>query len=443
MLMNPSFRTAGWLPALAGLVGLAWPATARADLHEYIKRAEPAYSWKLKEKKEVPQGTIYDLHLVSQTWQDIKWEHQLQVYQAKGTEPAKLQFLWNTGGSANPINIALGMELSQKIKAPVAFLYHVPNQPIFDKKEDALIAETFVRYLKTGDGSWPLLFPMAKSVVKAMDALQDFGKQEWKQPPEGFLVSGGSKRGWTSWLTGAADPRVKAIAPAVIDTLNMSEQFPHQLASFGAPSEMIRDYTKSGLATISPTEDMKKLWTIVDPYTYRDRLTLPKFLVNGNNDPYWSTDSLNLYWDGLKGDKWVMYVPNAGHNLIQKGQLRPTRAIDGLAAFARHQITNTPMPKLQWQHGDNGSKLQLTVQAEPAPRSARLWVAEAPTKDFRKAEWKEAEAKTNKRTVVGEVTPAAQGCLAFFGELEYEIDGLRYCLSTQIRIAGKPLPKKE
>ena len=170
---------------------------------------------------------------------------------------------------------------------------------------------------------------------------------------------------------------------------------------------------------------------------------MPKLIVNGNNDQYWTTDALNLYWDGLKGDKWVSYVPNARHDLRQKGELLPLRPINTLAAFTRHQISGKPMPKLRWKHDDNGGRLRLTVQADPPPKAARLWVAEAPTKDFRPAEWKPAEAKADKGTVVGEVAPPKLGCLAFYGELEYEIDGLPYYLSTQIRVAGKPAPKKE
>ena len=36
---------------------------------------------------------------------------------------------------------------------------------------------------------------------------------------------------------------MKAIAPIVIDTLNMPVQMKNQVGSFGKPSEMIKDYT--------------------------------------------------------------------------------------------------------------------------------------------------------------------------------------------------------
>jgi PhoPQ-activated pathogenicity-related protein len=442
MSFHPRLRGPAWLPVWAGLVaGLAAPA-ARADLQAYVNRPEPAFAWQFKGKTESAQGTIYDLSLVSQTWQGVTWQHQLQVYQPKGVAPNATLFLWNTGGPANPLNAAFGMELARKIKAPVAFLYHIPNQPLLDgRKEDALIAETFVRYLKTQDESWPLLFPMVKSLVKAMDALQAFGKQEWQQPVQKFIVSGGSKRGWTTWLTAAADPRVKAIAPAVIDTLNMRAQMPHQLETLGQYSEMIHDYTEAGLLPMPNTPEARRLWGMVDPWVYRTKLTLPKCILNGANDPYWATDALNLYWDDLTGDKWVIYVPNAGHDLVERradGGTDRNRALDGLAAFARHQIADKPLPRLRWKHEAVDGKLRLSVASDPPAAGARLWVAQAPTQDFRKARWNEQAVTTDgKGTVMGLVAPPAEGWLAFFGELDYETEGIKYHLCTQMRVAGQ------
>jgi PhoPQ-activated pathogenicity-related protein len=313
-------------------------------------------------------------------------------------------------------------------------LQQVPNQPILDgKREDAIIAETFVRYLDTGDATWPLLFPMVKSAVRAMDAVQQWAERNGKPPIQRFVVTGGSKRGWTTWLTAAADRRVLAIAPAVIDTLDMKAQRAHALEVWGRQSEQIDDYTKRGLTEQFDTEKGRRLWLIVDPYGYRDRLTLPKLIVNGTNDPYWTLDALNLYWDDLKGPKWVMYVPNAGHSLQENGQY----ARLGIAAFFRHVATGRPMPVLSWRHSDSAEgRLRLEITSTPRPRSARLWVAEAPTKDFRAARWNDRVVPVDGPSLAAEAERPASGYIALLGDLEYEIDTIRYHLSTQIRQAS-------
>jgi PhoPQ-activated pathogenicity-related protein len=331
------------------------------------------------------------------------------------------------------------MELARKMRAPVAFLYDVPNQPLLEGNlsEDDLIAETFVRFLNTDDEHWPLLFPMVKSVVKAMDVLQAFGKQEWNAAIEKFIVSGASKRGWTAWLTGAVDQRIGAIAPVVIDVLNMREQMQRQLRAFGAYSSRLAPYSSRGLLPIPETPKGRRLLRMVDPWAYRDRLTMPKLIVNGTNDFYWATDALNLYWKGIPGDKWVLYVPNAGHSL--RRQDRPpsdqlSHLIDGLAAFSRHLISGRPMPNLAWRHESVDGKLRLTIQGTPAPLGARLWLARMSTLDFRGAKWVPQELKLDNGQFVGEVEPAASSHLALFGEVDYEIDGLRYHLSSQLRL---------
>lgn len=410
-------------------------------LQKYVARPEPVYRWELKGKLDRGTSTVFDLHLVSQDWQGIVWEHQLQVFQPAGTKPNATMLLWNQGGRAGEGSIAFGLDLAQKIGSPVAFLYGVPNQPLLGgKSEDTLIAETFVRYLETKDERWPLLFPMVKSLVKAMDALQEFSDREFKLPLKSFIVTGASKRGWTTWLTAASDSRVKAIAPMVIDTLNMKEQGPYQLKSFGKYSEQIRDYTDRGLVPTPDTPDAQRLWAMVDPWIYRERLTLPKLIINGANDPYWTTDSLNLYWDDLKGDKWVIYVPNAGHNLEQRvasGGKDRTRAVNALAAFAKHQTRDNPMPRLTWKHDDAAGQARLTVESDHAPKAARLWIASAATRDFRLAAWKEQQLTAGK-SIIGNVAPPTTGCSAFFAELDFEIDGLTHQLSTQMRIVEAP-----
>jgi PhoPQ-activated pathogenicity-related protein len=434
-----------WLRLFAlalGWVVLAGQA-ARADLAKYLAKPELAYRWKLNKNSDTAAGKTYDLELVSQTWQGITWKHSLRVVLPKKVTPKATMFLWNTGGNPSPRSILMALDMADKMQAPVCFLYGIPNQPLLDGKlrEDALIAETFVRYLKTTDDTWPLLFPMVKSLVKAMDALQEFARREWKVEVKSFVVSGASKRGWTTWLTGASDRRVKAIAPLVFDTLNMQKQLPHQLKSYGAYSEMIRDYIRRDLVPPPQTPRGKKLWGLVDPWVYRDRLKLPKLILNGTNDPYWTQDALNLYWDDLEGPRWVEYVPNAGHGLAQNkagGQPDFERALGTLAAFARAYIHDEPLPKLTWKHTEAADRYRLSVTSNPAPKVVRLWHADAPTRDFRKSTWKEQALRRNKGASAGEMTAPATGCRAFFIECEYETDGFPFFLSTQIRIIGTP-----
>ena len=439
MLFLNKFRIALAIYAFAAVSLIAIPSSA--DLQKYVNKPEAAFEWQLKNKIDSEQSgdRIYDLQFVSQVWQGKKWQHQLQIYRPADVAPGSMTFLWVTGGSATPESVSFGMELARKIKAPVAIVYHIPNQPLLEGnlREDDLIAETFVRYLKSEDESWPLLFPMVKSVVKAMDVLQAFGKKEWSAPVDKFIVAGASKRGWTTWLTAAVDKRIGAIAPVVIDVLNMREQMPRQLQAFGAYSSRLTAYSSRGLLPIPETPAGQRLLNMVDPWAYRDRLTMPKLIINGTNDFYWATDALNLYWDGIPNDKWVLYVPNAGHNL--RRQDRPQREqlndlIAGLGAFSRHQINGKPMPSVRWKHESLNGKPRLTIDATPAPTGARLWIAQAATTDFRMAQWREQKVSFAEGKIIGEVTPPEKGHLAFFGELDYEIDGLRYHLSTQVRM---------
>jgi PhoPQ-activated pathogenicity-related protein len=278
---------------------------------------------------------------------------------------------------------------------------------------------------------------MVKSLVKAMDALQEFAQKEWGVRIEGFIVSGASKRGWTTWLTAAADTRVKAIVPLVIDTLNMPEQLKLQLKSYGKFSDQIKDYVARGLAPPPDTPEAKRLWGWVDPWNYRDRIKVPTMIINGANDPYWTVDSLNIYWNDLKNDKWVLYVPNAGHNLQQKhadGAINLDRALNTLIAFSKHIVKDNAMPKLSWKHDDVEGQARLTMTADPKSLGGRLWIADAPTRDFRPSAWREQAAEVSEGRLVGKVAAPETGYRAFFGELDFEIDGLRHHLSTQVRV---------
>ena len=63
------------------------------------------------------------------------------------------------------------------------------------------------------------------------------------------------------------------------------------------------------------TPEFRALMKIEEPYEYRDRLTLPKFIVNAAGDQFFLPDSSQFYFDDLRGEKHLRYVPNTGHSL--------------------------------------------------------------------------------------------------------------------------------
>ena len=178
---------------------------------------------------------------------------------------------------------------------------------------------------------------------------------------------------------------------------------------------------------------------MVDPFTYRDRLAKPKLLINGTNDRYWTLDALDLYWNGLKGPKYLVELPNAGHGLEENRDW----AIDGLGAFFRHVVTDRPMPQISWDlAGKARGEATLTIHAEPAPRSARIWTARSESRDFREAHWESAPLKTGE-TITGDVRPAATADSPSSASWSIEIDGIPYHLTTTFLEPGIAPPLKD
>lgn len=424
---------ASWLVLLALLVGLPLELVAAKPtaLDRYVSAADESYFWKVRQARAGEMS----LDLVSQTWHGIRWQHRLLIFTPPRFAHADRVLLFIAGG-------AVGREppesdrrrfgqLARLCSARVAVLYQVPNQPLLGNRyEDDLISETFLRHLKSGDPTWPLLFPMVKSAVRAMDAVQEVAQQKLKTEVTGFVVSGASKRGWTTWLTAAVDKRVKGLAPLVIDVLNFQVQMKHQKQSWGKYSKQIGDYTSKGLIGLLEKRPRLPLWSWVDPFAYRDRLSQPKLIINGTNDPYWCIDALNNYWPGLTGKKHALYIPNAGHGL-KGGQAQLSAT---LAAFFRAGAQQRPLPTLTWKHRQGKQRLSLDVISNEPPLRAELWSAHSKTRDFRKSKFTALRMQQSEGTYSGEVSLPAEGHVVLYGHLTYKLDDLQYGLSTQVQV---------
>ena len=245
-------------------------------LEIYIDKTEPDYRWQPAKVLNKPWGTIGHYVMISQNWRGHTWTHHLIIVRPRLIRNPDIAFLEIAGDGDGENHINSLKTQAEQSGAVAAVLMNVPNQPLYeDRREDALIAYTFNQYLTTGDETWPLLFPMVKSAVKAMDTIQDIVKLEHKQIINRFVVSGASKRGWTTWLAAAVDKRIAAIAPMVIDTLNMKVQLQWSEQIYGKQSTKLKDYTELDLHRKLDNEAMQKLRSWIDPYAYILCFTMP------------------------------------------------------------------------------------------------------------------------------------------------------------------------
>ena len=417
--------------------------TPETALQSYLQNEDESYSWTVKDSYPLENLTVYDLRLTSQRWRDYTWKHTLTVI-----VPEEIRhdgaLLFITGGKnveGEPIkrggdeedirNLAL---LAEKNAAIVAIIWQIPNQPLFeDLTEDALISFTLHNFKNDGDFTWPLLFPMVKTAVKAMDAVQEFSSETLQQQIHSFVLSGASKRGWTTWLCGANDPRVAAIGPMVIDVLNMPVNLDYQVEVWKEYSIQIEDYTKLGIPQEANTESGNEITTMIDPYSYREHLGMPKMIFIGTNDEYWPVDAIKHYLDDIPGKNFIHYVPNAGHGLGDGQQ-----ALGALSAFFGRTLAGASYPVCNWEISQRGRQLVLSVETSPEQlQGALLWSADSEDRDFRDETWGslDLEGPLQKNMEVQVELPES-GFRAFYLDLRYpDPNGGAYTVSTRMFVA--------
>lgn len=421
-------RTPGAIGVACMLCLSAWAQ----PVIDYVNRPEECYAWEVTGQKEMAGATLTELKVTSQVWQGIEWTHRVNLMVPDGCDDPSTALMMITGGSPGGKEMVLLASAAQLVSAPVVVLGDIPNQPLFDNlREDALISYTFDRYIETGDETWPLLFPMTKAAIKAMDAVEEYTAEAWEQPIESWITTGASKRGWTTWFTGVvASGRLEGIVPIVYDNLDLPAQMRHQVEAWGDYSVMIHDYTERGLQELLQTEKGAELSKMVDPYSLRDHVRVPQLTITGTNDPYWPLDAANLYWEELPEPKYILYVPNAGHAIPDV-----ERVINAEVGFFKAATGRIPLPKPEWTFEDRGY-LKLTIDPGDELEVVRVtqWKAHSPTRDFRDATWESDEALEHGGAYIARALQPDEGYTALLGEIVYEAGGREFPISTNVRI---------
>ncbi|MBZ5604822.1 MAG: PhoPQ-activated pathogenicity-related family protein [Acidobacteriia bacterium] len=449
-MKNPRLRL---LPILVAIALPLAAASRETALDRYVHAPDPSFKFELANTIKGEGYTAYVLDLTSQTWKPpveadrSVWKHWLTVVKPDHVNYST-GFLYITGGSNKdkaPTKVDdLITDLALTTNTVVAELRMVPNQPLTfpdgakpNMVEDEFIAYTWDKFLRTGNDIWPARLPMTKAAVRAMDAITAFMKTQ-DTKVDTYMVAGGSKRGWTTWTTAAVDKRVVAIAPMVIDLLNVEPSFDHHYRAYGFFSPAVKDYENLGIMNWTGTRQYRALMKIVEPYEYRDRLTMPKYIVNAAGDQYFLPDSSRYYLDDLKGEKYIRYVENTDHSL------KNSDARSGVVAFYDAFLRKQARPKFFWKFEDDGS-IKVTTATKPA--EVKLWQAtNSDARDFRLAKigpaYKSTVLDEQKDGIyIGKPVKPEKGWTAYFIELTFPNGGkYPFKFSTAVRVNPDTLP---
>jgi PhoPQ-activated pathogenicity-related protein len=400
------------LARCCGLATLLFCATASAQtaLDEFIAADDGAFAYTQYAEGAGFGWRAHFLKMTSQRWrgeEDVDcarrlagswldacelWQHELIVYvpgtisQGSSASTAKTAVLLigggdNTGSPTTDPDDFIG-PFAFVADAVVVELRQVPNQPYFfdaepgrERTEDEVLGLSIDRWFATLDPSWPALAPMTKSAVKAMDAAQRFIRDEYGFEIADFVVAGGSKRGWTTWLTAAVDDRVKAIMPASIEVHDLLSQLRHHHAGYGFFAPATVDYVEANLACQLENDSTTTLLELIDPNTYKDRYTMPKLLLNSTGDQFFAADSARFYYSGLPAPKQLRMAPNTDH-----GQSIETLTA-GLQWLLDAVTGDSPGRDIDWSTDPDGT-LRVTTNGDE--QEVVLWQATNPdARDFR------------------------------------------------------------
>jgi len=426
-------------------------------LDSYVYKPDPNYSYEVVKTEEVDNSSVYYINLTSQSWRKPEevdrtiWTHWLTVVVPENVKKSSALLIISGGKNTDkpPTSSSpLLRKIAKDVQTVVAEIKQIPNQPLVfandnDQKrsEDSIIAYNWDKYLRTGDAEWLTRLPMTKAVVRAMDTIQEFcaSKEGGKVKIKEFVVAGASKRGWTTWTTTIVDNRVIACVPIVIDVLNLTSSLQHHYAVYGAWSPALNDYTELNIMDWLTTPEFASMSQVVDPYSYRNRLTMPKFIINSAGDEFFLPDSWKFYLSDLPAPTYVRYVPNTGHGL------RPD-VVMGVEAFYKAIVNNKPLPEYTWSFQDDCT---VVVKTKSKPTKVTLWEAVNPeARDFRLNVLGKAYQPTELKeqgsgTYVGKVSLPEKGWKSYLIELVFPgPDNTSFTFTTPVRIIPDVEPHK-
>ena len=383
--------------SLAPVSAQAAPAQAPDPTTAYFDfmRDRQGYSWRLASRG---QG-VTTLELTSQRWKDSTWKHDIAIYQ-----PQKLRYpdaaAMFLATKRLPFDDEMGRLAADRIGAPFVIVYDVPNQPLWNRSDDDLFGYTVAKSVETEQSDWALAFPMAKTAVRAMDAVDVYNatsREAETRPVKRWLQIGFSQRGLAAWLA-STDPRVAGLVSIGYNAINSPQQEKAQLADWGELSPLLAPRFPDGVREAMQKPRVQALINAWDPYGFRARLNKPKLVINATGDESWSLRAFDQYAGDLPGTTNLLMVPNVGHDMT--GAF--AQVIEASASWCNWALSDQPLPQPVLTRSGNNWSLEA-----PGAQAALLYWAWSESDDFRAARWENRPMRKTSGGIWEAATPKA------------------------------------
>eukprot|EP00908_Phaeocystis_cordata_P015448 Transcript_26603.p1 GENE.Transcript_26603~~Transcript_26603.p1 ORF type:complete len:529 (-),score=185.38 Transcript_26603:1381-2967(-) len=402
-------------------------------LDGYVGKQDPNFKWhdtNVVVKFPLLRAEAHILNVTSQQWlttaqavgpNGALWTHQVAVVlpktrAANGTAVAVMTGGCNEGPPKPPPHddeyLLLAATVADLTGAVAIVIYQIPNCHIVypsdpsrkARSEDAMIAWAWRQFVEdpTHDPRWLPRLPMVKAGFACMLAAEQFvagratAVEGADAPIDGWVVSGASKRGWTSWMVGAVAaggtcdwcPKVVGLVPLVpiVPFLNHSVHL--QRRSLGGFTFAFIDYLQAGVLKSFDTPTFQQALAIIDPSYYAFRLgSLPKLSVVSSDDEFMQLDWTQHGWATLPGETHLLVAPNSEHSLASA----VPEVVESIAAFVASLAAGEPAaarPRFSFARDNSTGGLTVQVPAGAArPSKARLRFAETISTTRRDFRW--------------------------------------------------------
>ncbi|CAI5765836.1 Hypothetical predicted protein [Podarcis lilfordi] len=363
-------------------------------LDDYVKQHDPHYSYTLKNKEDRPDVTIYTLNMTSLKWLDDSevdatvWWHELTIVVPQNPKMTNLCLLMIGNGRNDDVPQPMDLRVDEAIMTAksagfcTAILRQIPNQPITYHKipmqeckngiEDYAVFCSWRKFIidKMAQPDVLIQFPMVKATVRAMDTITAFLQKEsaGKLNIAKFMLTGGSKRGWTSWLAAAVDERVVSFAPLVFDLLNIIKSWHHQYRAYCGWTFAWRHIHELKITQKLDTPRFKILTSHVDPLAYNERyINKPKYLIIAAGDEFFPLDDSHHFFNELSGAKYFRATPNNDHLMTRDPSIKISIAMSVISFFL-NTILNLKMPQISWKRTETKAAgiIELYTDMEPS-----------------------------------------------------------------------------